>query len=379
MHSEVLLYTPANSGAGYLRRMHLLATSLARQAINTFAIWGTEAILPQYLIRAEYKHIFMPRMRFDKNTYLIENENLSPIYTSVIENSLSQLHPKVFAFSHHLGVANELLPIHNNQALFRRTARVLIWRDILKSPATIDEWKKIDKLRFIQTLRNDVDYILVFGQEDLFDCKSAFSLPEDITSKIYHLGYVAPDISETCLLQKQRGKDVVISFGGGENRENLVNELLPKVIKALTILSLKVTIYTGLFWTPQIVQNVECLAASNVVVKSNPNYDDFIQHLAECALAINAGGYNSVVETLYLGTPLIVLEASLHNNGIGEVITRNQIFETHLLYNTIQEGMSLQRITSVIEQSIGRDVSHIKEVVDFNGRNNFVQFIKTLL
>lgn len=149
------------------------------------------------------------------------------------------------------------------------------------------------------------DGVLVHSDPNLVGLEESFPLCEKIRDKIQYTGYIVDlDGVPVCV---KRIDEILVSIGGGNAGEKLVRT---------AIAAAKLPRADQWHWrclvSPHLVRRGELLehnqSCKHLTVE--PNRKDFTKLLSRCAVSIQQAGYNTVVESLVLGTPCVLIPFS---------------------------------------------------------------------
>lgn len=163
-------------------------------------------------------------------------------------------------------------------------------RDILVEPS-----KPARAPEMVATVKQYYDTVLVHGDPSLVPFDKTFPLAAEIADKLSYTGYIVdPPPPET--VARGIGKDeVIVSAGGGALSEPLLTAALDA--RAKTRLGDAVwRLLAGPSLPETVFLRLRSAAGPGVIVeRARP---DFTALLANCALSISQGGYNTVMDVL---------------------------------------------------------------------------------
>lgn len=194
----------------------------------------------------------------------------------------------------------ELLPLLDavEQAPFKPLVACSV-RDILVAPP-----KPERNAEMLGLAERFYDLILVHGDAELVAFNRTFPLATALAAKIRHTGYV---VDEAALCASDGGPgtgEVIVSAGGGAVSEALFRAALAaRPRTALADAPWRLLVGHGLSET--VFEALRTAAPRGVVVeRARP---DFPRLLANCALSISQGGYNTVMEALATGARAVIV------------------------------------------------------------------------
>ena len=172
-------------------------------------------------------------------------------------------------------------------------------RDILVSPAKAERTEEI-----IERIRHYYDLVLTHGDGEVIPFERSFARAGDIAGITRSTGYVVGPVPARQGPGAPGYDEVIVSAGGGAVSE----DLLQAAIGARAMCDLRERV-----WRVLIGHNyaeaafLTCRAEAPTGVLVERARSDFTQLLANCALSISQGGYNTVTEILATGARAVCL------------------------------------------------------------------------
>ncbi len=172
-------------------------------------------------------------------------------------------------------------------------------RDILVPPAKAERTDEI-----IERVRHYYDLVLTHGDGEVIPFERSFTRAGDIAGITRSTGYVVGPVPARQGPGAPGYDEVIVSAGGGAVSE----DLLQSAIGARALCDLRERV-----WRVLIGHNyaeaafLTCRAAAPTGVLVERARSDFTQLLANCALSISQGGYNTVTEILATGARAVCL------------------------------------------------------------------------
>jgi predicted glycosyltransferase len=172
-------------------------------------------------------------------------------------------------------------------------------RDILVPPAKAERTEET-----IERVRQYYDLVLTHGDESVIPFQRSFARASDIAGITHSTGYVVGSVPARQGPGSPGYDEVIVSAGGGAVSE----DLLQAAIGARPLCDLRERV-----WRVLIGHNyseaafLACRAAAPPGVLVERARSDFTQLLANCALSISQGGYNTVTEILATGARAVCL------------------------------------------------------------------------
>lgn len=236
------------------------------------------------------------------------------------------------------------------------TARPLIVssvRDIL-----VESAKKGRSDEIIACTRGFYDLVLIHGDEDVIPFERSFPRAAEIADRIHSTGYVIRPIP----LRQDPGApgfdEVVVSAGGGA----VGDELLRAAMQARASSRLCDRIWRVLVGHNYSEDGFRALARGappGVVVERAR--DDFLQLLANCAVSISQGGYNTVTEILAAGARAVCVPFA--GGRESEQKLRCQLLaERGLLQMVEQDAVSPGQIAQAVDRAVALPLDRARRV-----------------
>ena len=174
--------------------------------------------------------------------------------------------------------------------LLKRAAIVCSVRDILVAPS-----KPMCGPEMVATIKQYYDKVLIHGDPDLVPFEKTFPLAGEIANWLAYTGYIVDPPPPGATTNGLGRNDVIVSAGGGALNE----PLLTAAISARGKTRLKEATWR-LLAGPSLAddgfQRLRSLAPGGVIVERARA--DFTALLANCALSISQGGYNTIMSVL---------------------------------------------------------------------------------
>lgn len=165
---------------------------------------------------------------------------------------------------------------------------------------------RLDKAQFaVDTLKQHFNALLVHGDPAFIPFDETFPLASDIASMITYTGYVAPD-SEiiSAHLDPSENGNVVVASGGGAVGTDLLTAAMDARIGGL-LADHPWRFLMGPNMPPDTIEDIRRRAPEGVVVENNRR--DYPTLLANAALSISQGGYNTIMDIVRAGCPAVVV------------------------------------------------------------------------
>lgn len=230
-------------------------------------------------------------------------------------------------------------------------------RDIVVPPADPDRMGEI-----LDRIRRSYDLVLVHGDERLVPFRRSFTRADDIADLIHSTGYLVGPMPRRQGPGAPGHGEVIVSVGGGAVGE----PVLRAAVDARALCSQHDRIWrvlVGQNCPEQLLRSIAASAPEGVYVERAR--EDFTQLLANCALSISQGGYNTVAEILALGARAVCLPFA--GGKESEQSLRCSVLAQRGLVETVDaDHLSAERVADAVERALSRR-SGSGGVVDTNG------------
>src|SRR5258708_6821232 len=226
-----MLYSHDALGLGHVRRMLAIARAAIAERHDLSALLVTCAPLIDALpMPPGIDYVKMPSVRklgpgaYGPRPLAVETDRLRTVREAVLRETAAAYAPHLLlADKSPLGLMGELAGTLEALQAGEGTRLVVGWRDILDAPEDIrEEWQRNGTL---EVLERSYDEIWVYGDEDVFDVRRAYRLPDSLAARVHHLGYLAPRVSDEerartrTALNADGAPLAVVTVGGGESGE----------------------------------------------------------------------------------------------------------------------------------------------------------------
>lgn len=314
---RVMLYSHDTFGLGHIIRNLKIAASLESKYPGTSILIATGS--------PEAHHFRFPRnvdcvrlpavQKIGDDKYMprylpLSMERLLAVRRAMLLEIVREYMPHILIVDHSpLGMNREMLPalkwINDGNT---DTVPILGLRDIFDEPSTVMQ-KWVDQGVY-DAMRNLYSRILIYGVKSVFDPIAEYDFPPDIESKTSFCGYVADSGNDTIDFARNdspgRGKKVLVTIGGGDGGEIVIDNFIKAVSKNQDKCDFKSVILTGPFISPELERRF--------VSESRGLPVEIISFTADAApyfkysdLVISTGGYNTITDILFQARRAIVV------------------------------------------------------------------------
>jgi len=244
---------------------------------------------------------------------------------------------------------------------------ICLLRDVLYVPDTDVRSKDCTEDMAANIALKHLDKIIVRGDKNILTLDEKNFLPiAQIEHLLDYAGYIVADTPpQKCMREKSR--EVIVSSGAEFTDDSLALYRAAMQVKEHSDLSDRVW---RLFISPQCPEDIfqglkdeaRQIGDDGIVVERNNS--SFQQRVSGAALHISQGGYNSVMQTIYAGVPLIIVPVTdPHGQERSEQSVRGKHFD--------KIGL-LKMVTLEDAQAIGKFAQAIEEVLMLGQPDNRV-------
>jgi predicted glycosyltransferase len=324
MLSHWLLYSYDALGLGHARRMTGIARAVlpSRPDISALLVTCSPQIdaLP---VPAGLDYVKLPSARkvstsqYVARTMRLEPDRLRDLRATILEEVARSFQPDFFLCDKSpCGLMGELAPtLDRIRTESPATRMVLGWRDILDAPERVRaEWRKSGALSHIDRW---YDEVWVYGDPALFDVREEYDLPRHIADRVRYVGYLTPTVSAEAIADARTeletlapgepgsGPIALVTVGGGEDGESLIQRWLAAVRAGLLPAGLRTVAVTGPMMPEDAQLRIAEAAPASVAVT---RYIGGLEAYSAAAdLVIGMAGYNTSCELLGARTPAVLV------------------------------------------------------------------------
>ena len=317
-NARILIYSHDSFGLGHLRRCRTIAHSLVGhyKGVSVLILSGSP-IIGSFDFKARVDFVRIPgviKLKDGEYTSLglhIDLEQTMNMRESIIYHTAASFKPDIFLVDKEpTGLKGEVV---STLKMLRElgTINVMGLRDIMDDPAALKiEWERKQVQPVLEDLYHD---IWVYGLKQMGNPVDSLGLPESITSKIIHTGYLHREmpneqhwVSPVTLDQPF----LLITPGGGGDGVEMVDWVISAYETDHTI-DYPALIVTGPFM-PSVNQQEfkdRCEKLDKIQIIT---FEAHIEFLMQQAIGIVAmGGYNTFCEILSLDKRALIIPRSV--------------------------------------------------------------------
>lgn len=307
----MLFYTHDAVGLGHLRRTLTLAEEFAQRypGGSYLLASGSEAAL-SFRLPPGLEVVKLPSVgKGDSGEYNSRRLNSSlhgvvRIRRALLLELVESFRPHVLVVDNKvLGVARELEPaLARMRELGGKT--VLGLRDILDSPARVaEEWGR-PEIR--KALVESYDSVCVYGAPELFDMRTEYPVPPELSQRVNYVGYVVRPRTGLSFLPIPRLRpQLLVTTGGGEDGAERVERCLDALELAPT--PWDTTVVLGPLLDAARRRKIKRRARAMEHVTVHGFYEDMPRLFEASTAVVSMAGYNTVTELLRGRLPAVLL------------------------------------------------------------------------
>lgn len=298
---RALFYVQHLLGIGHLKRAATLTRALETVGFSVTVVSGGKTVPGLNIGAADFVQL-SPMRSADEHFAVMLDDDDRPIDEShrsarrdKLLDTAQDLKPdlvltELFPFGRrHL--RSEIIPML--EAVRNQSPRPIIVcsvRDILVEPSKPERGPEM-----VATVKQYYDRVLVHGDHSLVPFDKTFPLTAEIADRLSYTGYIVDPPAAADVACGLGRDEVIVSAGGGA----LSEPLLTAAIDARAKTSLKDAVWrllAGPSLPEPVFERLRKEAGNGVIVeRARP---DFTALLANCALSISQGGYNTVMDVL---------------------------------------------------------------------------------
>jgi predicted glycosyltransferase len=377
--AKILFYVQDSWGLGHLQRVSKLARALQDEADCLILCGHREAgwIIPD---RCEYLHVpslnnlLLERAQFlGKRQFLqLSRQQAIAFRRTFIERAIETFHPDVIVVENlALGMLDELSGILDKTG----AVKIFLTRGIIAHPSRVRRFMLRPNVE--EALTTLFQASIVACDRRVWDLASEYNLGAALANKLEYVGYMseAVDPSDIRAARGERGIDpstkwVVCSAGGGALGETLVQEL-QTIMQSLSgvVVDIVQGPLSALPWAGLLTSTIE---QGHVRLHRECRALPLLHAAAD--VVVCTGGYNSLVETMEGGAPVVALPVQLEPHD--EQFLQCSRLVPYYPITLVEDRAALARsIADVLERcEIKRSIRETGNL-DFDGLSSASKFI----
>ena len=309
MSARVLIYVQHLLGVGHLHRAALVARAAADAGMSVTLVSGGVPSPHADAGRAEV--VQLPALRSTDETFTTLIDSAGRPVDDSWKARRRDLLLALFARVRPHALVTETFPFGRRQLEFELTPLLDAALRAVPRPLVVSSVRDIVQRRSMERLERMAalveerfDRVLVHGSHDFVPFDDSFALAGRIARKIHYTGYVAPPVAPRGVPGDPGWDEVIVSAGGGV----VGRRLLEVAIAARGLGRAREATWRLLVGHNLPAADYESLrgAAPQGVVVERARAD-FARLLANCAVSVSQGGYNTVAGVLAAGARAVIV------------------------------------------------------------------------
>jgi predicted glycosyltransferase len=308
--ARVLFHVQHLLGIGHLKRAATLARACERAGLAVTVVSGGHPVAGLDVGAAAF--VQLPPVRAVDKYFKILVDERDRVIDDAFRDRRRELLLATFARVRPHAIVTELFPFGRRQLRFELAPLLAAARGAAPAPyiacsvrdILVEPPKPERTAEMLALAREHYDAIFVHGDPALVSFERTFGLAASLASKIRYTGYVVDEAARRAPDGGPGTGEVVVSAGGGAVSEILFRAALaarPHTPLASCVWRL----LAGHGLPDAEFDALRSAAPAGVVVeRARP---DFTRLLANCALSISQGGYNTVMEILATGARAVIV------------------------------------------------------------------------
>ncbi|MGQ0745047.1 MAG: glycosyltransferase family protein [Acidimicrobiales bacterium] len=315
---RLLIYSQDGLGLGHLRRTTSIANEFLRVRPDAAVLTVSDSPLGTFFGMApNHDYLKLPSLLKTGPTWQalslpMASGELLALRRGLITSVATGFRPDLVLVDHmpH-GASGELLS--TLEILSRTSTKVVLGlRDILDAPeVTHHHWATEGAFEAVDRY---YDSVLVYGSRNVFDVAHQYRWGPATAGRLRYCGYVcAPNaarnarrIRSRCLNGSGNSQLIVAMAGGGHDAYPLMDSLLRALPEIRESVAASLLIITGPFMPTSLRRDLVARSAG-LPVQVRTSSPDMFGHIAAADLVVSMAGYNTTVEILRSGTPLVLV------------------------------------------------------------------------
>jgi predicted glycosyltransferase len=361
--TSVLMYSPDSIGLGHMRRNSAIAAGLTKvlPGVSNLLLVGSSAgayfELPSGTDCIKLPSILKTgRNEWSPKSLNVPRNVARNLRSRIIADTAEVFAPDVFLVDHvPSGIWNELVPalksLHRSS---RRPRLVLGLRDILGAPEDIrEQWAASGIYDLIDAY---YDKILIYGSPDIFPAGEAYGLHKRFADRISYCGFI--HFGQRPMTHAEARRElgigtkplIVMTAGGGHDAHPMMRFVLNALDLRQPLRNFDLIVIAGPLMPCVERTEIEAMARQigATFIGSTPCLQAY---LSAADTVLTMGGYNTVMESIAVGVPTIVIPRT---GPSAEQRYRARLFADLGLIQYIDlENNSNADLMSAIERALG--------------------------
>lgn len=239
-------------------------------------------------------------------------------------------------------------------------------RDIIESKKGSDSDQKT-----VAFLNEYYDLLLIHGDENIIPLETSFPLSNEINIRQISTGYVVDDSLKKKLNRKET---VVVSVAGGRVGRELKGAVVDAFKSIQNEVNHKLLVFDGAF-----SNDIEQSIADDDIQYFKFDRSVFLKELSQSDVSISLGGYNTMIESLYVGNKVLIYNREFLGQNFEQEIRISYLDELGFIKSLELEHLEQNKLAGILLGTISSQSKTSIEDVNFEGVRKSVQEIKQLI
>jgi predicted glycosyltransferase len=239
-------------------------------------------------------------------------------------------------------------------------------RDIIESKRGCESDQKI-----VTFLNEYYDLLLVHGDENIIQLETSFSLSNEVNIPQISTGYVVDNSLKKDLNRKET---VVVSVAGGRVGRELKGAVIDAFKSIQNEVNHKLLVFDGAFSNDAEQSNVE-----DEIQYFKFDRSVFLKELSQSDVSISLGGYNTTVESLYVGNKVLIYNREFLGQNFEQEIRISSLDELGFIKSLEAKHLEQNKLADILLETIRSQSKSYIDDVNFEGVKRSVQEIKQLI
>lgn len=367
-------------GIGHLRR----TLAIAERAVQTIpscralvvsgTLHASNFALPDRIDYVKVPSLCKgPDHRYCAKSLGVDINDALAIRTALLTATTATFRPDVFLIDKSpLGVLGEAeTAIKLVRDRYPATRVVFGMRDIEDAPeTTIREWRRS---RFYDALRHLCDEVWVYGDASVYDVVAAYEIPHDVAEKLHYVGYIGRG---HCEHVQPRPDDrnalrVLVTVGGGTDGYRLLQQYLSDPLDRAMGRPVRTTIVGGPDLPRAQAESLKRQAAGYPHVQFMDIAPCMACEYRRADAVLCMGGYNTMVEVVRAGKPMIVFPRVVPR--LEQLIRARRFGELRLCRSLEPDGITPARIREGVERVLSDERDAVVHAPDMEGLDHVAE------
>ena len=239
-------------------------------------------------------------------------------------------------------------------------------RDIIESKIGSDSDQKT-----VAFLNEYYDLLLIHGDENVIPLETSFPLSNEVNIRKISTGYVV----DNCLKKNMHRKEtIVVSVAGGRVGRELKGAVIDAFKSIQNEVNHKLLVFDGAF-----SNDIEQRNSDIGIQYFKFDRSVFLKELSQSDISISLGGYNTTVESLYVGNKVLIYNREFLGQNFEQEIRISSLDELGFIKSLEAKHLEQNKLAGILLEAISSQSKSFIDDVNFEGVKISVQEIKQLI